>query len=87
MNPKIRKLTGDIEKTREKITDLRTRLREMEDQKLELENAEIIALVRSINVAPSEFADFVLAYRAGDSNIVIQTQKYEQTREVPKYEE
>lgn len=37
-----------MEKNRSKITELQTRNKELERQKTELENAEIIALVRGI---------------------------------------
>jgi len=34
----------------------------MERQKTELENAEIVAMVRSINIAPAEFEAFARAF-------------------------
>jgi len=55
MNPRIPKITDDITKLRRKITDNQARLRELERQKLELENADIVAAVRSMDVAPEEF--------------------------------
>lgn len=63
MNPKISKITGEIEKTREKISDLQSRLKELERQKTELENADILALVRGIDIQADEFAAFVAAYK------------------------
>ena len=55
MNPKIQKISDDIEKLRHKISSAQVRLRDLERQKIELENADIIAAVRSMNVAPEEF--------------------------------
>lgn len=63
MNPKISKVSGEIEKTREKIAELQSRLRELERQKTEFENADIVAMVRGIDVQPDEFEAFVRAYR------------------------
>lgn len=63
MNPKIDRITRDIDKTRGKISELQTRLRELEQQKTEMENSEIVALFRSIDIAPQELAGFIRLYR------------------------
>ena len=59
MNPRIEKITNDIIKLRRKITTAQTRLRELERQKVELENADIISAVRSIGVPPEEVAALI----------------------------
>lgn len=64
MNPKLKKITGDIDKTREKISDLQVKLRELEQQKQEVENTEILALFRSVAVTPDELAGFIQKYKA-----------------------
>ena len=64
MNPKIDKLTKEIEKTREKIAELQARLRDMERQKTEAENTDIVAIVRSLNLSPQELAAFVRSRQA-----------------------
>jgi hypothetical protein len=48
---------------RTKITDYQSRLRELERQKTELENADIVALVRGIDIPPDAFAAFLASYR------------------------
>ena len=58
MNPKIQKLAEEIEKLRRKITEYQTRLRDMERQKTELENADIIAMVRGVDIPPEQLAEF-----------------------------
>lgn len=58
MNPKIAKITDEIEKVRTKITTYQARLRDLEHQKTELENADIVAMVRGINISPNEFSEF-----------------------------
>lgn len=64
MNPKIDKLTKEIDKTREKIAELQARLRDMERQKTEAENTDIVAIVRSLNLSPQELAAFVQSRQA-----------------------
>lgn len=62
MNPKIQKVTTEIERTRAKIAESQTRLKELEQQKTDLENTEIVNLFRSVDVAPAELAGFIRAY-------------------------
>ena len=78
MNLKIQKTITEIDKTKAKITELQTRLSELEAQRIDMENTEIVALFRSIDVAPGELAGFIRAY---------QTQASQPTRTsaVPSY--
>ena len=63
MNPRIVKLNNEIEKMRTKIADYQSRLRDLERQKTELENADIVAMVRGVDVPPDEFAEFVRMFK------------------------
>lgn len=63
MNPKINKITEEIEKVRTKITTYQARLRDLEHQKTELENADIVAMIRGINISPNEFSEFVRMFK------------------------
>jgi predicted nucleic acid-binding Zn-ribbon protein len=63
MNPKIQKLTEEIDKISMKITNLQTRVSELEQQKDELEKTEIVEMVRSVSATPEELADFIKAFR------------------------
>ena len=63
MNPKIEKITSEIDKLRTKITSSQNRLRELERQKTELENADIVAAVRGVEIAPDELAAFVQMFK------------------------
>ena len=56
MNPKIIKLREEHEKNRAKISELQTRDRETMRQLRELENTEIIGLVRSRGLRLEDFA-------------------------------
>lgn len=64
MNPKIDKLTKEIEKAREKLAEWQARLRDLERQKTEAENTEYVAIVRSLNISPQELAEFVRSRQA-----------------------
>ena len=64
MNPRIQKITNDIETLRRKITDNQARLRDLERQKLELENASIIAAVRALDVPPEQFQALIAQLQA-----------------------
>ena len=59
MNAKIQKITDDIAKLKQKIANNQVRLRDLERQKVELENADIIAAVRRIDVPPEEIAALI----------------------------
>jgi len=56
---KLERIEKDIEKTRDKIAALQKQLRELEAAKTEQENLQIVQLVRSLHMAPQEFAAFV----------------------------
>lgn len=63
MNPKIERITAEIEKLRVKQISIQTRLRDLERQKTELENADIVAAVRGVDIAPDDFAAFVRMFK------------------------
>lgn len=63
MNPKIDKITVEIEKTKERIAASQARLEELEKQKTDLENTEIVNLFRSVDVPPRDLAGYIQAFR------------------------
>lgn len=63
MTPKIEKLNVEIERIKAKITDYQARLRELERQRTEAENTEIVELVRGVDATPQELATFIRAFR------------------------
>jgi septal ring factor EnvC (AmiA/AmiB activator) len=63
MNPKIAKINAEIDKTKAKISEFQTRLRELERQRTEIENTEIVELVRGVDATPQELAAFIRAFR------------------------
>lgn len=50
-NKKIAKVEADIAKTRAKLAELQAQLKEQERQKLELENTNIVDMVRGLNIS------------------------------------
>ena len=56
---KLDRIERDIEKTKTKIAELQKQLRELEADKTEQENLQIVQLVRGLNMTPQEFAAFV----------------------------
>ena len=73
MNPKIKKIDSEYEKNAAKITELQERQRELEKQRLELENLDIIGRVRSMGLTPDQLA------------ALIQGAKSNEKREEPDY--
>ena len=63
MNPRIAKLKDEIEKIKVKMNKGQTRLKELEKQLTDLENADIVAAVRGIEIAPDELAAFVQMFK------------------------
>ena len=74
MNTKISKLQMEIDKIKLKITEHQSKLRELEQQKTEIENTEIVELVRSLKMNTSELSSFLKAYREkNDAPILMPT--------------
>jgi hypothetical protein len=53
-NPKIEKIKGEIEKTKAKVTEYQAKLRALEKQKTDLEDEQIVAIVRSEKISDAE---------------------------------
>ena len=65
-NPKIEKTKTDIAKTKAKIAEYQGRLRDLERQKIDFENLEIIALYRREKFSEDEFAALMHSQRETD---------------------
>lgn len=53
-NPKLEKVKADIEKVKARIADYQGKLRDLERRKTELENEDIVALVRREKITDAE---------------------------------
>ena len=56
MNAKIQKVVNEMDKTKAKISEFQAKLRELEKQKTELENAEIVEAVRGMDISLADLA-------------------------------
>jgi predicted nucleic acid-binding Zn-ribbon protein len=56
LNAKIERVNKEIDKTKSKISDQQARLRDLEKQKTELENLEIVEAVRGMNISFADLA-------------------------------
>ena len=56
MNVKIQKVVNEMDKTKAKIGELQAKLRELEKQKTDLENAEIVEAVRGMDISLADLA-------------------------------
>jgi len=63
MTPKLQKTAREIERARAKIAELQALVPELEKQKTDLENTEIVRLVRSANIAPEDLGAFLRTIR------------------------
>ena len=70
-NPKIEKVKANIIKTKSAITRHQAKLRDLEAQKTQLENEEIVAMYRRENLNEDEFAALLRSQRTteGEHNI------------------
>lgn len=64
---KIDRIEKEIHKTRQKIAEFQNQLKELEAEKTEQENLQIVQLVRGMNMTKDEFAAFL---RGGAMNAV-----------------
>lgn len=70
MNAKIKRVMNEIDKTKGKISEFQTKLRELEKQKTELENMEIVSAVRGMDISLADLADLLKNPGATSGQIV-----------------
>ena len=63
MNNKISRIEAELAKTKQKISGLQAHIRELEQQKTELENTDIVGLVRGADMTAQELAALLQAFR------------------------
>lgn len=56
---KLERLDREIQKTREKITEQQNKLKELTAQKTEVENLQIVQMVRAMNLTPQELTSML----------------------------
>ena len=60
-NAKLDRIDRDIEKTRAKILEYQGKLKDLEARKTEEENAQIVQIVKSVNIDAAQLAAFLAA--------------------------
>ena len=65
-NTKLDRIERDIEKTRAKILEYQKRLKDLEAQKIEEENAQIVQMVKAVHLDGAQLAAFLSAYANGE---------------------
>jgi septal ring factor EnvC (AmiA/AmiB activator) len=78
LNSKISKINAELAKTKQKISALQDYLQELEQQKTELENTNIVGLVREAGMTSQELAALLQTFR-GKSEIPFPSSKQEDT--------
>ena len=67
MNPKFKKIDAEYEKNAAKISALQNRQKELEKQRREMENLDIVGLVRSMGMTAEELSALMKASRENRS--------------------
>lgn len=79
MNPKFKKIDTEYEKNAAKISALQGRQKELEKQRLELENLDIIGLVRGMGMTAEELSALMKASR--ENRPIYDQKKQEESHE------
>lgn len=67
MNPKINKLKAEREKNLRRISEMTARNDEIDKQVIELENLDIIGIVRENEVTPEQLAELIQSLGNGEN--------------------
>ena len=68
MNPKINKLKAEKEKNLRKISEMTSRNEEIDRQVTELENLDIIGIVRENEVTPEELFELIRSLKKEENS-------------------
>ncbi|MFT9076760.1 DUF4315 family protein [Ethanoligenens sp.] len=79
MNPKFKKIDAEYAKNTEKISALQNRQKELEKQRRELENLDIVGLVRGMGMTAEELSALMKASR--ENRLVSDQNKQEEHHE------
>ena len=64
---KSAKIEAEIEKVKAKIAEQQTKLKELDQRKIEVENSEIVDMVRSMSVSLTELSLLLEKLRSGET--------------------
>jgi hypothetical protein len=63
MNPKIKKTRDELERTKAKIAEFQALVPQLERSITDMENTEIVRLVRSADIAPADLPAFIASLK------------------------
>ena len=79
MNAKLKKVLTDMKKIEDKMELLQWKWEELNKQKTEFENLEIIGLIRGAKISTENLNDVITAYRS-KSGVPFSSQKQEENK-------
>lgn len=79
MNVKLKKVLSDMKKIEDKIGLLQGKWEELNKQKTEFENLEIIGLIRGAKISTENLTDVITAYRS-KSDVPFSSEKQEENK-------
>lgn len=79
MNAKLKKVLSDMKKIEDKRELLQEKWEELNKQKTELENLEIIGLIRGAKISTENLNDVITAYRS-KNGVPFLSEKQEETK-------
>ncbi len=79
MNKKIQKLRVERSKNDEKVAELLARNKEIDDEITELENTEIIGIVRESGLTPDELVELIQRMKSNPASALVKEKQIEET--------
>ncbi len=79
MNKKIQKLRVERSKNDEKVAELLARNKEIDDEITELENTDIIGIVRESGLTPDELAELIQKMKSNPASALVKEEMQNET--------
>ncbi|MEG0944820.1 MAG: DUF4315 family protein [Angelakisella sp.] len=79
MNAKYKKVMSDMKKLEDKMELLQSKWEELNKQKTEFENLEIIGLIRGAKISTENLNDVIMAYRS-KNGVPFSSEKQEENK-------
>ncbi len=79
MNKKIQKLRAERSKNDEKVAELLARNKEIDDEITELENTDIIGIVRESGLTPDELAELIQRMKSNPASALMKEVEQNET--------
>lgn len=69
MNPKVKKLLAEKEKNKQRIANLQAKNQEIDAMIKEIENTDIIGLVRENSMTPDMLAELIKSWKENEAEV------------------